>query len=86
MVHDASEMPIQGATVNGDWSNGANGSGSCTTGADGICSISRSNLKNNVGSVDFTVTDLSFSLPYQSSSNHDPDGDSNGSTIAILKP
>ncbi len=82
-VHDASEMPVQGVIVNGDWSNG---SGNCTTDADGICSISRNNLKNNVGSVNFAVTSLTFGLPYQSSSNHDPDGDSSGTTVLILKP
>ena len=85
-VHDASELPIQGVTVSGGWSNGASGSGSCITGADGICNISRGNLKNIVGSVDFAVADLAFSLPYQSSLNHDPDGDSNGALIVVSKP
>jgi hypothetical protein len=85
-VHDTSEMPIQGVTVSGDWSNGANGSGSCTTNSSGTCSISRNNLKNSVGSVDFTVTNLSGAFSYLSSSNHDPDGDSNGSSMTVLKP
>ena len=85
-VHDASEMPIQGVAVSGNWSSGTTGSGSCTTGADGTCSISRNNLKTSVGSVNFSVSLLSFSLPYQSSVNHDPDGDSNGSSITVLKP
>jgi len=85
-VHDASEMPVQGVTVNGAWSNGANGSGSCTTDAAGTCSISRNNLKNNVSSVNFTVTGLAFSLPYQPVTNHDPDGDSDGTLIVVSKP
>ena len=86
-VHDVSEeAPIQGVTVSGDWSNGANGGGSCTTDSSGICSISRNNLKNNVGSIDFTITDLSGAFPYQSSANHDPDNDSNGTTILVSQP
>ena len=85
-VHDASEMPIPGVTVSGSWSNGTTGSGSCTTGTDGTCNISRNNLKTNVGSVNFSVSNLAFTLPYQQSANHDPDGDSNGSSIIVLRP
>ncbi len=85
-VHDAFETPLQGVTVDGSWSNGANGSGSCITGSDGSCSISKDNLKANISSVTFTVTTLSSGMPYQSSSNHDPDGDSNGTTIEVIKP
>jgi len=85
-VHDVSEMPVSGVTVNGNWSNGVNGSGSCTTDNSGACSISRNNLKNNVSSVDFAVSSLSGSFPYQSSDNHDSDGDSNGTMIIVPKP
>ena len=85
-VHDASETPLQGVTVNGGWSNGTNGSGTCTTDASGTCSISRSNLKSNVSNVTFTVTGLTANDPYDSSANHDPDGDSNGTVIGIAKP
>jgi hypothetical protein len=86
MVHDANENALQGVSVSGSWSNGASGGGSCTTGSNGTCTITRSNLKNNVSSVDFSVTDLSYGLPYQSSDNHDPDGDSNGTFIVVVKP
>jgi subtilisin family serine protease len=85
-VHDSSEMSISGVTISGTWSNGATGGGTCTTGSDGTCSISRNNLKNNVNSVDFAVTNLSGAFQYQSSGNHDPDGDSNGTMINLMKP
>jgi len=85
-VHDAFETPVSGVTVSGDWSNGANGGGSCTTDSSGICSISRNNLKNNVSGVDFTVSNLSGTYPYQSSGNHDPDGDSDGTSVNLAKP
>lgn len=86
LVHDAAENPIQGVLVSGNWSNGASGGGSCTTGSDGTCTISRNNLKNNVSSVTFSITNLSFGLPYQASANHDPDSDSDGTSIVLLKP
>jgi len=85
-VHDASDAPVSNVTVNGSWSNGATGTGSCITGADGACTITRSNLKTSVTSATFTVTNLVANFPYDSSANRDPDGDSNGTTITISRP
>ena len=85
-VHDASEAPVPNVTVNGSWSNGTTGTGSCITGSDGTCSISRTSLKTTIASVSFSITGLSASVPYQSSANHDPDGSSNGTTIVVSKP
>ena len=34
----------------------------------------------------FTVTDVVDSLTYESASDHDPDGDSNGTAITVSKP
>jgi serine protease AprX len=88
LVHDTADMPLEGVSVNGDWSNGVKGSGSCTTDADGICSISHNNLKNNVSSVSFSISNLSNSngWSYDALANHDPDGDSDGTSITLLKP
>lgn len=86
-VHDALENPIGGATAAGGWGGGANGSGSCVTGADGRCSVSKGNLKSNVAQVSFAVTGISGSnVSYDGSANHDPDGDSDGTTITVNKP
>ncbi|MCB9134117.1 MAG: choice-of-anchor B family protein [Anaerolineales bacterium] len=86
-VHDASDNPIAGATVSGVWSNGASGSGSCVTNANGQCTLSKTNLRNNVNAITFTVTNVTHaSYTYQATSNHDPDGDSNGTTIVVAKP
>ncbi len=74
--------------VTGYWSTGASGSDQCTTGTTGPgqCEIVKRNLKNNVSGVTFTVSDLSASgSSYDGIDNHDPDGDSNGTTIIILK-
>ena len=86
-VHNASHNPVPGATVTGDWSNGANGSGSGVTDIFGQCMIIKRNLKSNVGSATFTVSDVSFSgYNYEASHNHDLDGGSNGTVIIVSKP
>lgn len=86
-VHDQSHNPIVGVTVSGAWSNGASGTGSCTTDANGQCSITKTGIRTNTNSVVFTVTNAtSGSYTYQASANHDPDGDSNGTTITVNKP
>jgi len=85
-IHDTSEAPVQGVTVAGSWGNGATGTGSCVTGSDGTCTISRNNLKSNISSVSFGVASLSSNQPYDSTANHDVDGESNGTTINVTKP
>ncbi len=86
-VHDTGEAAVANATVNGSWSNGANGSDSCVTNGSGQCSITKNNINKNSQSVTFTVTSVSHaSLAYAAGSNHDPDGDSDGTTMVIAKP
>jgi hypothetical protein len=87
-VHDENEQAVDGVLVTGDWSAGASGSDQCTTGTagPGQCEIVKRNLKKNVPSVTFTVSDLGGSgFSYNDNANHDPDGDSDGTTIIILK-
>lgn len=86
-VHKSGEAIVQGATVTGSWSNGASGTSSCTTNSLGLCSVVKGNLNNGTKDVTFTVTNITFSgHTYTSSANHDPDGDSNGTTITVDKP
>jgi PKD repeat protein len=77
-----------GVIVDGDWSNGAGGSTLCTTGIGGAgqCQVTKSNLKGNVASVDFTIVSLTKGgYVYDPGSNGDPDGDSNGTVITVYK-
>lgn len=86
-VHDANEAPLAGATVNGTWGNGVSGSASCVTDTTGQCSLTKSNIKGNVSGVTLSVDSVAHSAyTYMSTDNHDPDGDSDGTTIAVLKP
>lgn len=85
-VHDAGHGPVANATVSGAWSGGATGGAGCITDADGQCSVVMPNLKAKASSVKFTVTDVTDALTYDSADNHDPDGDSDGTSITVDKP
>jgi thermitase len=86
-VHDQDHAPVPGASVTGTWSAGASGTGTCITNSAGTCSVSKTGIKSNVASVQFSVTGISLEgAVYNSVSNHDPDGDSNGSVIVVNRP
>jgi len=86
-VHNAGDNPVAGILVTGNWSGGASGTGSCTTNAGGQCSVDSGSLNPNSSSAIFTVTGLTGSgYTYNSDANHDPDGDSNGTSITVYAP
>jgi hypothetical protein len=85
-VHDSDHNPIKDVTVNFQWVDGASVTNdSCITGVSGSCSKTSPNNFNN-NTVVFKVTDLTGPHPYAPSDNHDPDGDSDGTTMTIQKP
>jgi hypothetical protein len=86
-VHDAGHNSVAGITVTGDWSGGTTGTSSCSTNGSGQCSVTSSNMNSKKTSVTFTVTSLSGSgYIYNSGANHDTDGDTNGTSITVLRP
>lgn len=86
-IHNGNDIPLSGATVSGSWSGGGSGSGSCTTNGSGQCTVSKNNISQNGSSITFTVTNVTHSSnTYSAGANHDPDGDSNGTAITVLKP
>lgn len=86
-VHNGSHAAVAGAVVTGTWSGGFSGTGTCTTNSAGQCSVVTGNIQTNKASTTFTVTNVSqSSYTYQSSSNHDPETDSNGTAITVTKP
>ena len=61
---------VPDATVTGRWSNGTNGTSSCTTNGSGQCLLSKSNLKSNTSSVTLTVDNIAHTTySYDSGSN-----------------
>ncbi|MGH2500116.1 MAG: S8 family serine peptidase [Candidatus Limnocylindria bacterium] len=86
-VHDAAETIVPSATVSGSFTQGTwSKSVSCSTGTGGTCSVASGEFPSNEGKASFTVTGLTHaSLAYDGTANHDPDGDSDGTTIALAK-
>ena len=86
-VHDQTHLPIEGAVVTGTWVP-TSANTTCTTGATGQCQIVSDNYRTRlVASATFTVTSLSGAGgTYVAADNHDPDGDSDGTSITILRP
>jgi hypothetical protein len=86
-VHDSNEGATSGALVEGTWSGGATGGAFCTTDANGQCSVTKGNLKFSVPSVTFTVDSVSLAgYSYAPAANHDPDVDSDGTSITVSAP
>ena len=86
-VHDANHAAVAGATVAGTWTGGYSGSRECITDNTGRCTVSSGNISNGAKAATFTVTAVQPStLTYNAAANHDPDGDSNGTSIAVRKP
>ncbi|MDP9353231.1 MAG: hypothetical protein M3P51_17055, partial [Chloroflexota bacterium] len=72
--------------VSGKWSYSTS-TVSCKTDSTGKCRITSGRISKNTSSVSFTVTGISRgSDTYDTTKNHDPDGDSDGTTITIPKP
>ncbi len=83
-VHDSTHLPVANALVSGAWTDGP--SGSCTTTATGQCAVSRSGIPKKTTSVKFTVTNVARApFVYKPASNHDPDGDSNGTEVTVTR-
>lgn len=84
-VHNGDEALTGRVVVSAVWEDGT--TASCKTGtSSGSCSITR-RFPNSTPVRSFTVTNLTLSgYVYGSSSNHDPDGESDGTTIVVSRP
>ena len=83
-IHDNNENSVAGATVTGQWSGATSGTVSGVTTEDGSVTFSTGNL-NSGSSVTFVVTNVTDTLTYDDVANHDPDGDSDGTTFTVFK-
>lgn len=86
-VHDVNGNPVANALVLGSWSEGYTGVASCTTDASGACTISTGETIHRAEeSVVFTVSNVARSgSTYAPGDNHDPDGESDGTTIRVFR-
>jgi FtsP/CotA-like multicopper oxidase with cupredoxin domain len=88
-VHDVSHSPISGAVVTGSWDTGNSQeqTTSCTTGTNGTCTVQSGRNTTSVMTRTFSVTSITkAAYTYASAANHDPDGDSTGTSITVAKP
>jgi hypothetical protein len=86
-VHTAVHAPLADVKVRVAWSAGATGTASCTTNTHGKCTMTKSNLNAAIVSVTLTVTNMTKAgWSYIASENHDPDGDSNGTSNVVSRP
>jgi subtilisin family serine protease len=88
LVHNATEGPVSGVTVTGNWSGGTTGGVSCKTSAAGTCVLSKGNILRTAGDVTLTISGLTLSPigVYTPAANHDPDSDSDGTSILVPAP
>jgi hypothetical protein len=85
-VHNSSHGLCPALVVMGAWSGGASGTSSCTTGSLGRCTLTSPRVALSAASITFTVTGVSKSgFTYDPSANHDPDGDSTGTVITVIR-
>jgi hypothetical protein len=54
---DQNNAAVSGVVVTGSWSGATSGTGSCTTGTNGACSVTTPNLSSGA-SVTFSVSNL----------------------------
>jgi len=84
LVHNQTHQTVGSATVSGEFSNAPGVIRTCKTGPAGTCTVTATKLPLSLTEVTFTVTKITHAtLPYDASANHDPDGDSNGTSIII---
>ncbi len=85
-VHGSDHAPLANAQVNGVWSRGAGGNGSCVTDVSGRCSLIMNNIPRRVKFVQLTIEDvLASNRTYRPQENHDPDNDSDGTIIVVTR-
>jgi PKD repeat protein len=80
LVHDGQHRRVASAYLWGRWSSGE--ASACTTDATGQCTLSTV-LKGTGAS--FTIQTIELVTYVYSGTNHDPDGDSTGTTVTLKK-
>jgi hypothetical protein len=73
-------------TPGSEWSGGTSGSAQAVTDASGQCTFESESLLKRNGTATLTVTGVSHTdYAYDATANHDPDGDSDGTSITVSK-
>lgn len=84
-VHDQDELPVEGAFVEGTWSQGVVGNDSCTTLSDGTCTVLVEGLPRSESQVTYSISQITGTAAYNPLLNHDVDGDSDGTSYTVIR-
>jgi len=83
-AHDAKHRPLPGVTVTGNWFTTTSVNAQCVTNDTGTCTLSLAALPLTLRAVSYSVSGMTLTgFAYKMASNHDPDGSSNGYSIAV---
>ena len=87
-VHDGNHNPLPGATVTATWGAAASGTvSSSATDDSGICRLTFTGIHKKESSVTLTIDNVAHqNLEYDADSNHDENGNSDGTAIVVGKP
>lgn len=87
-IHDHLHTGLSGVAVEGSWGAGVTETSTCTTDPSGVCEVSIVVTEKKQKNVAFTVLNLTPTgeESYLSLQNHDDDGNSDGTSIVIVKP
>jgi hypothetical protein len=84
-IHTSGHAVQPGAVVTGVWGTGL--TSTCTTTISGTCSVASGSLARKIQATTFHITSVTIgSAIYDDGANHDPDGDSTGASITIMRP
>jgi subtilisin family serine protease len=85
-VHNGTEGPVSGVRVTFGWDRDGT-TVACTTNSGGFCQVSRPGVPKSVTVVTFWIAGATLQTGiYHPELNHDPDGNSNGTTIQVFGP
>ena len=88
LVHDSGEVAVNRARVEVTWTTpDGTDTDSCRVKLDGTCRFRSDRFDDGVAGVTFQVTGVGHkTYTYDQDDNHDPDADSDGTTMVIFKP
>jgi hypothetical protein len=86
-IDDGNHDSVPGASVSIQWSGGISGTANAVTDANGRCTFTSDTISKQNPNATLTITSVTHaSLTYSAAANHDPDGDSNGTSITVARP
>jgi serine protease AprX len=83
-INTETEAPLPGAVVTARWPNAT--TMTCTTDTSGVCRVTRKFATRKLSVLLTVVNVVPPAGTYAPADNHDPDGDSDGTTIRLYRP